>query len=88
MALFSAFIICFCHYLNQLQTSILIIEKHVITKQQKQLHQFFQNQKQAIILYKFKNGHDDQPSASFSLEEQADATLDVPMSNPAVTEIL
>ena len=52
-----ASVICCCHYLIQLQTNVLIIEKHKIQKQERQMFEFFKNQKHAILLYRFSDDH-------------------------------
>lgn len=40
--LFLAVVVCWSHYLIQLQTVTLIIEKFTIQKQQRQIFEFFQ----------------------------------------------
>ena len=75
MLLVASAVFCFCHYHYELQTMTLLIEKNLIARQQKQLQHFMSGQKQAIVLYKL----------SGSLENQ---TLEVPLQNPAVEEIL
>lgn len=75
-----ALLMLFCHYNIEIQTKILIIERHKISKQQKQLQQFFQNQKQAIILYNFKNAKPDPLSSSSTPEVNfGDLQIDVPL---------
>ena len=42
---------CISQYLQNLETATLLIEKFQIDKQQKQLNEFFQRQKNAIIVH-------------------------------------
>jgi hypothetical protein len=49
MFLLSA-VFCFAHYLQNLESATLLIEKFEINKQHEQLNHFFQSQKNAIIV--------------------------------------
>jgi hypothetical protein len=45
-------VFCGAHYLQNLESATLLIEKFEINKQHEQLNHFFQSQKNAIIVYK------------------------------------
>ena len=77
--IFLAAFIFWSHYYAELQTLTLIIEKHKIQKLQKQMHDFFKAQKQAIVLYKLESGPD---------KNSENSRMYVPLQNPAVGEIL
>lgn len=41
----------FAHYIQQLDISRLVVQKDMIKKSQQQLDQYFQNQKDGIVIY-------------------------------------
>lgn len=75
MLLIASVVFCFCHYQYELQATTHIIDKSITAKQQKQLQQFVADRRQAVLLYRL-SGPDNE------------LTLEVPLQNPAVSEIL
>jgi hypothetical protein len=75
MLLIASVVFCFCHYQYELQAMTHIIDKSTIAKQQKQLQKFVADRRQAVLLYRL-SGPDN------------DLTLEVPLQNPAVSELL
>lgn len=59
MLLIASVVFCFCHHQFELQAMTHIIEKNIITKQQKQLQQFVTDRRQPVVLYKLSGTDDD-----------------------------
>ena len=78
---FIAIVFLFSHYLQNLQTSTLLIEKYEIRKQHEQLNHFFQSQKNAIIVYKVTTESETKNTPEKSL-------LVVPFQNQSVSTML
>jgi hypothetical protein len=79
---------CIYSYLQQLEVSYLIIERHLIKQQKKSIYELFSSQPEGLVVYcKPKNDLNDPKPSNYIVDADESKQLEILFSNNAIKSL-